>query len=1267
MSEKLQELAKERVLILDGAMGTMIQRHKLGEDDYRGERYKDHPCDVKGNNDMLSITQPNIIRDIHKQYFEAGCDIVETNTFSGTTIAMADYEMESEVYELNYASAKLAKEAALEFTEKEPHKPRFVAGAIGPTNRTASISPDVNDPGYRAVTFDDLVEAYYLQVQGLAEGGVDTILIETVFDTLNCKAALFAADKYFTDVENGNVTPAAPKGREEEFPNQYKGKRLPLMVSGTITDASGRTLSGQVVEAFWNSIRHADLFSVGLNCALGADLLRPYIQELSRVADVNVSAYPNAGLPNEFGEYDQTSEEMSDILKSFDGLVNIVGGCCGTTPDHIAGIAKTFSQAKVREVTTKEPYQRLSGLEPVTIKPDSIFVNVGERANVTGSAKFRRLIENGEFEEAIEVVRHQVEGGAQVIDVNMDEGMLDSKECMTRFLNLIASEPDIAKLPIMVDSSKWEIIEAGLKTLQGKGIVNSISLKEGEEDFIQKSTLIKKYGAAAVVMAFDEEGQADNFERRKEICSRSYDILVNKVGFPPQDIIFDPNILAVATGIEEHNNYAVDFFKGTQWIKENLPHALVSGGVSNISFSFRGNNAVREAMHSVFLYHAGKAGMDMGIVNPGMLEVYEEIPKDLLEHVEDVLLNRREDATERLVDFAETVKSKGKKKEVDLSWREKTVEERLSHALVKGLVEFVEEDVEEARQKFDRPIEVIEGPLMDGMNVVGDLFGEGKMFLPQVVKSARVMKKAVAILIPYIEEEKANNPELSASSSAGKILMATVKGDVHDIGKNIVSVVLACNNFEIIDLGVMVPLDKIIRTAVEEKVDVIGLSGLITPSLDEMVYVAEELERQELNIPVLIGGATTSRVHTAVKIDPQYSGSVVHVLDASKSVPIASAYTSENKEYREEVIQEFKEEYAVLRETHAKRQGAKKLISIEDARNNKVDIDWATTPITKPSFLGKKVFENYDLEEIAKYMDWTPFFQTWELAGRFPAILKDEIVGKQASDLYDDAKAMLKNIIDNKLLQANAVIGFFPANSINDDDIALYDFKEEDVELPDAEHHHSLFYREDRTNQVGTLCHLRQQNKKAASKPNFCLSDFVAPVESGRNDYIGAFAVTAGIGLDKLVAKYEADLDDYNSIMVKALADRLAEAFTELMHEKVRKEIWGYAKDEIFNNEDLIDEKYEGIRPAPGYPACPDHTEKDKLFEMLDVTNSIGVELTESYAMTPAAAVSGWYFGNKESRYFGLGKINEDQLKDYAERVGRPEHEMRRWLGTVLL
>ncbi|MBB3696012.1 methionine synthase [Flammeovirga yaeyamensis] len=1267
MSKKLRELAKERVLILDGAMGTMIQKHKLGEEDYRGERFKDHPCDVKGNNDMLSITQPDIIRDIHKQYFKAGADIVETNTFSGTTIAMADYQMEPDVYELNYASAKLAKEAAAEYTELEPHKPRFVAGAVGPTNRTASISPDVNDPGYRAVTFDDLVEAYYLQVQGLAEGGADTILIETVFDTLNCKAALFAADKYFTDVEEGNVVSAAPKGREAEFPNLYKGERLPLMVSGTITDASGRTLSGQVVEAFWNSIRHADLFSVGLNCALGADLLRPYIQELSRVADTNVSAYPNAGLPNEFGEYDQTSEEMSKILESFDGLVNIIGGCCGTTPDHINGIAETFSKAKVREIPTQAPYQRLSGLEPVTIKPDSIFVNVGERANVTGSAKFRRLIENGDFEAAIEIARHQVEGGAQVIDVNMDEGMLDSKECMTRFLNLIASEPDIAKLPIMVDSSKWEIIEAGLKTLQGKGIVNSISLKEGEEDFIYKATTIKKYGAAAVVMAFDEDGQADNFERRKEICSRSYDILVNKVGFAPQDIIFDPNILAVATGIEEHNNYAVDFFKATKWIKENLPHAMVSGGVSNISFSFRGNNAVREAMHSAFLYHAGKAGMDMGIVNPGMIEVYEEIPKDLLEHVEDVLLNRREDATERLVDFAETVKSKGKKKEVDLSWRENPVEQRLSHALVKGLVEFIDEDVEEARQKFARPIEVIEGPLMDGMNVVGDLFGEGKMFLPQVVKSARVMKKAVAILIPYIEEEKANNPELSASSSAGKILMATVKGDVHDIGKNIVSVVLACNNFEIIDLGVMVPLDKIIRTAVEEKVDVIGLSGLITPSLDEMVYVAEELERQELNIPVMIGGATTSRVHTAVKIDPQYSGSVVHVLDASKSVPIASAYTSENKEYTKEVIQEFKDEYANLRVTHAKRQGAKKLISIEDARKNKLAIDWETSSITKPSFLGTKVFEAYDLEEIAKYLDWTPFFQTWELAGRYPAILKDEVVGTQATDLYKDAKAMLQKIIDEKLLQANAVIGFFPANSVNDDDIELYDFEVTDVELPDADHHHSIFFKEDRSKKTELLCHLRQQNKKAAGKPNFCLTDFVAPKESGRQDYIGGFAVTAGIGLDKLVEQYEADHDDYNSIMVKALADRLAEAFTELMHEKVRKEIWGYAKDEIFNNEDLIDEKYQGIRPAPGYPACPDHTEKDKLFKLLDVTNNIGVELTESYAMTPAAAVSGWYFGNQESRYFGLGKINEDQLKDYAERVNRPEHEMRRWLGTVLL
>ncbi len=1259
MKPHIKKELKKRILFLDGAMGTMIQRHKLTEEDFRAGRFKDHPCDLKGNNDLLSITQPQIIKDIHRAYYEAGADIVETNTFSGTTIAMADYAMEDLAYELNYESAKIAKEVADEFTAKEPHKPRYVAGSIGPTNRTASLSPDVNDPGYRAVTFDDLVTAYYEQVSGLVEGGSDILLVETVFDTLNCKAALFAIDKYFEENPTKNTT----------------GGKFPVMVSGTITDASGRTLSGQTTEAFWNSINHADLLSVGLNCALGADLLRPYLETLSRVSHVPVSAHPNAGLPNEFGEYDESPEQMAKMLGEFakDGIINIIGGCCGTTPDHIEAIVAEVSKHKPRKLPKPSDFLLLSGLEPVKIKPDSMFVNIGERTNVTGSLKFARLIKEDKFDEALAVALHQVEGGAQVIDVNMDEGMLDSEASMTRFLNLIASEPDIAKLPIMIDSSKWSVIETGLKCIQGKGIVNSISLKEGEAEFKERAKLVRRYGAAVIVMAFDEQGQADSYERRIEICQRAYDILVKEVKFPPQDIIFDPNILTVATGIDEHNNYAVDFIKATKWIKANLPHARVSGGVSNISFSFRGNNIVREAMHSAFFYHAIQAGMDMGIVNAGMIEIYDEIPKELLVRVEDVLLNRRDDATERLVDFAETVKGAGKQIVKNDEWRKGTVQERLKHALIKGIVEFIDEDTEEARQQYARPIQVIEQPLMDGMNVVGDLFGAGKMFLPQVVKSARVMKRAVALLIPYIEEEKRLNPEMNQSGAAGKILLATVKGDVHDIGKNIVGVVLACNNFEVIDMGVMIPKEKIIDTAIKENVDMIGLSGLITPSLDEMVYVAEELERRGLKIPVLIGGATTSRIHTAVKISPQYSGSIVHVLDASKSVPVASALVSDNEEEKTIYVEKVKQEYIDLKADHAKRQQAKQLISLEEARKNKVQIDWETTEITKPKFLGTKVFKDYDLAEIAEYIDWTPFFQSWQLAGRFPKILTDSVVGVEATKLFEDAKVILKELIDGKKLQAHATIGFFPANSVNDDDLEIYELQQKEEAIRPMAHGEELVKEipketvlvENREEIAYNLYNLRQQSKKKKGVPNISLSDYIAPKETGKQDYIGSFAVTI-FGADEIAKKYEAEHDDYNSIMVKALADRFAEALTELMHERVRKEFWGYVPEEQLPNEELIKEKYQGIRPAPGYPACPDHLEKGTLFEMLNATDTIGVKLTESFAMYPASSVSGWYFSHPQSRYFPIGKITKDQVSDYAERKNMEEKDIERWLGSIL-
>jgi len=1220
----IREELKKRILVIDGAMGTMIQRYQLGEEDFRGERFKDHPCDVRGNNDLLNITRPDIIKAIHAEYLEAGADIIETNTFSTQRISMADYQMEDLSYEMSFEGARIAKEIAHEYTLKNPDKPRFVAGALGPTTKMASMSPDVNDPGSRAVTFDELVDAYYEQVKGLIEGGADVLLFETITDTLITKAGLFAAKNY-----------------EKEI-----GRKIDIMISGTITDASGRTLSGQTVEAFLNSLSHANLLSIGLNCALGAKDMRPHIEELSQKASCFISAYPNAGLPNEFGAYDELPHETAHLVEDFikNGFVNIVGGCCGTTPEHIKCIAEKAAKFPPRIPPKPEPYLRLSGLEPLTLTPETNFVNIGERTNITGSPKFSKLILGGDFDAALSVARQQVEGGAQIIDINMDEGMLDSEAAMVKFLNLIASEPDISKLPIMVDSSKWTVIEAGLKCLQGKGIVNSISLKEGEEAFKNYAGKIRQYGAAVVVMAFDEKGQADTLERRKEICKRSYDILVNEVHFPAQDIIFDPNILTVATGLEEHNNYAVDFIEATRWIKQNLPLAKVSGGVSNISFSFRGNNTVREAMHSAFLYHAIKAGLDMGIVNAGMLEVYEEIPKDLLELVEDVLLNRRPDATERLVDFAETIKTKGKVMVKDEAWRKANVEERLSHSLVKGIIDYLDDDVEEARQKYKKPLEVIEGPLMDGMGVVGDLFGQGKMFLPQVVKSARVMKKAVAYLLPFIEEEKLNNVDGNQRKNAGKILPATVKGDVHDIGKNIVGVVLACNNFEVIDLGVMVPAQKIIETAKAENVDIIGLSGLITPSLDEMVHFAKEMEREGFKIPLILGGATTSRIHAAVKVAPNYSGPSIHVLDASRSVTVCSSLMSE--ENREEYISSIHNEYSKAREVHLNKKSDKRFLTIEEARANKFLIDWNKTVVPKPTFLGTKEFVDFSLEELIPYIDWTPFFHTWELRGSYPRIFEDEFVGSEAKKLYDEARVLLNKIIANKSLRAKGVIGFWPANSVGDD-IELYS-------------------DESRTKVYKSIHTLRQQAEKAADEPYYALSDFIAPKETGIADYLGGFAVTTGIGCDELVAEFEKNFDDYNSIMVKALADRLAEAFAERMHELVRKEFWAYSTDESLSSEDLIKEKYRGIRPAPGYPACPDHTEKAVLFEILNAEDSTGIHLTESFAMYPTAAVSGYYFAHPQSRYFGLGKISKDQVEDYAIRKEMTLEETERWLSPNL-
>jgi 5-methyltetrahydrofolate--homocysteine methyltransferase len=1219
---------EERILVLDGAMGTMIQRHKLEEEDFRNEQLREHEIPLKGNNDLLVFTRPDVIKQIHLQYLEAGADIIETNTFSGTTIAQADYKLEHLVDDINYYGAKVAREAVDEFMKNNPTaKPRFVAGAMGPTNRTASLSPDINDPGYRAVTFDELAQAFKQQARKLIEGGSDLLLLETVIDTLNVKAALFAVMELFDEL----------------------GYKIPVMVSATITDASGRTLSGQVTEAFYNSVSHADLISVGLNCALGAKELRPFLQEMSRVAACYVSAYPNAGLPNQFGEYDQTAEEMAEVVKDFvdNGFVNILGGCCGTTPDHIREIAKLVDGKTPRQRPVIPPYLRLSGLEPVTLTPESNFMNIGERTNVTGSAKFLRLIKEEKYDEALSIALDQVNGGAQVIDINMDEGMLDGEKTMVRFLNLVASEPDIARVPVMVDSSKWHIIEAGLKCIQGKGIVNSISLKGGEKEFLHQARLIRKYGAAVIVMAFDENGQADTTERRIEIAKRSYDLLVKEVNFPPQDIIFDLNIFPVGTGIEEHRINALSFFDATKWVRQNLPHAHVSGGVSNVSFSFRGNNLVREAMHAAFLYHGVKAGMDMGIVNPAMLEVYDDVPKELMERIEDVLLNRSDEATERLLEYAETLKGKGKGTDkADEEWRKGTVQERITHALVKGNADFVEQDMEEIRHLYDRPIKVIEGPLMDGMNVVGDLFGAGKMFLPQVVKSARVMKKAVAYLLPFIEEEKRNNPsaEGESSGSKGKILMATVKGDVHDIGKNIVGVVLGCNNYDILDMGVMVPCEKILDTAVKENVDVIGLSGLITPSLDEMVYVAKEMERLGLKIPLLIGGATTSRIHTAVKIDPHYSGSVVHVLDASRSVPVTGSLIS--KETYGSFREKIKDEYNRLREEHAGRKKDKNYISIEKARENKTPIDWEKTTITAPAVLGNQYYQAYPLDEIAEFIDWTPFFQTWELHGKFPRILTDEVVGVEATKLYNDARKVLKNVIDGKLLTAKGAVGLYPAQRNGDDDI-------------------QLFADRARTEKKCMFHTLRQQGLKGSGLPNIALADYIAPAGTGQEDFMGAFAVGV-FGAEEIAKEYEKDHDDYNSIMIKAVADRLAEAFAECLHAKVRRELWGYAPDEDLDNEALIKEKYAGIRPAPGYPACPDHTEKSTLFELLDVEANIGLKLTENYAMYPASAVSGFYFSHPESKYFGLGKIEKDQMLDYAARKQMPLEVLERWLSPNL-
>ncbi|OAZ96279.1 methionine synthase [Halomonas sp. G11] len=1217
----LSQRLNQRIHILDGGMGTMLQNAELSEEEFRGQRFSDWPSDLKGNNDLLALTCPDVVTRIHRDYLEAGADIIETNTFNSTRLSQADYGMEDIVPELNRESARLAREVC-DAVAEETGVPRYVAGVLGPTSRTASLSPDVNDPAKRNVTFNELRDNYLEAAQALIDGGADLIMIETIFDTLNAKAAIYALEELFETL----------------------GKRLPVMISGTITDASGRTLSGQTTEAFWNSVRHANPFSVGLNCALGAEELRQYVEELSTKADTFVSAHPNAGLPNEFGEYDQTPEEMAGIVAEFaqSGLVNIIGGCCGSTPEHIRAIAEAVHGLPPREVPERSPACRLSGLEPFNIEADSLFVNVGERTNVTGSARFKRLIVEEDFTTALEVALEQVENGAQIIDINMDEGMLESQEAMVRFLNLIAGEPDIARVPIMIDSSKWEIIEAGLQCVQGKAVVNSISLKEGEAAFREQATKCRRYGAAIVVMAFDEEGQADTFARKTEICERAYRLLVDEIGFPAEDIIFDPNIFAIATGIEEHNNYAVDFIEASQWIREHLPHAMLSGGVSNVSFSFRGNNPVREAIHSVFLYHAIRAGLTMGIVNAGQLAVYDDLPAELREAVEDVVLNRRSDGTERLLEIADNYKGDGSgaAKKEDLEWRSWPVNKRIEHALVKGITAHIEDDTELARAEAERPIEVIEGPLMDGMNVVGDLFGAGKMFLPQVVKSARVMKQAVAYLIPYIEAEK------SADTQAkGKIVMATVKGDVHDIGKNIVGVVLQCNNYEVIDLGVMVPTEKILQAAKDHNADIIGLSGLITPSLDEMVHVAKEMKRRGMDLPLLIGGATTSKAHTAVKIEPQYDHPVIYVTDASRAVGVASRLLTPS--LKTPYIAEIREEYEKVRERNAKRRPKAADLDYTQARKRRFRTDWANYTPVKPHQLGLNTFDNYPLDELVERIDWTPFFMSWQLAGKYPKILDDKVVGEAARNLFEDAQVMLRKLLDEKRVQARGVIGFWPANTVDDDVIEVY-------------------ADESRTDVVERLHHIRQQTTKGRDGICYSLADFIAPKDSGKADWIGGFAVTTGHGVDELAKEYEAAGDDYNAIMVQALTDRLAEAFAERMHERVRKEFWGYVPEESLDNDALIAEKYQGIRPAPGYPACPDHTEKATLFRMLDATANTGLALTENFAMWPAAAVSGWYFSHPQSKYFSTGKITQDQVKVLAERKQMPLEEMERWLSPVL-
>lgn len=1215
MKHTIEKLLQERVLILDGAMGTMIQAHKLEENDFRGQQFKEYHLDLRGNNDLLSVTQPQIIAEIHEKYLEAGADILETNTFNANAISMADYEMEKQVYTINYESARLAKSAAQKFST--PEKPRFVAGSMGPTNKTASMSPDVNDPGYRAITFDELVTAYYEQAKALADGGVDLFLVETVFDTLNAKAALFALEKFSEDT----------------------GIDYPIMLSVTITDASGRTLSGQTLEAFYNSVSHINLLTIGLNCAFGADQLSPYIRELAGLSKFYVSLHPNAGLPNKLGEYDQTAVQMAEIVTPLlkDGVVNIIGGCCGTTPKHIAEIEKVAKNTTPRQLPDIEPQMRLSGLEPFVLNETTNFVNVGERTNVAGSRKFARLIKEEKYEEALSVARNQIENGAQIIDICLDDALIDAETVMVKFLNLVASEPDISRVPIMLDSSKWGVIEAGLRCLQGKGIVNSISLKEGKEEFICHAKQIKRFGAAVVVMLFDETGQADTFKRKIEIAERSYRILTKEVQFPPEDIIIDPNILSVATGIAEHDNYGVYFIETCRWIKENLPYAHISGGVSNLSFAFRGNNMVREAMHSVFLYHAIAAGMDMGIVNPALLEVYDEVPKDLLELSEDVVLNRRKDATERLIAYAEKSIQTGHTKEVKKDeWRELGVRKRISHALVKGITDHIENDVEECRQEFEFALEVIEGPLMDGMNRVGDLFGAGKMFLPQVIKSARVMKKAVAYLQPFIEAEKSANGDVK---SKGKILMATVKGDVHDIGKNIVSVVLSCNNYEIIDLGVMTPSEKIISTAIEEKVDVIGLSGLITPSLEEMVHVANEMQQHKLTIPLLIGGATTSKLHTALKIAPAYENPVIYVQDASKSVGVVNNLLTEKKI---DFVDNIQKMYEILRLANGEKR--KDYLTLEEARANKFQINWGESILPRPTFTGEKEFIAYNLEEISHYIDWTFFFHGWDIKGVYPKIFENPEKGKEAKKLYDEAQVMLQKLIKEELIQANGIVAFYPANAEGDDIIIWED--------------------ETRTRERTRLYQLRNQQKKNSQTASYCLSDFIAP--QGYEDYIGMFAVTTGIGVAKLVKEYEAQHDDYNAIMVKLLADRMAEAFAELMHYRTRAEFWGYQLGEKLSLDELIKEQYIGIRPAAGYPACPDHLEKRTTFDLMQVAERVGINLTENLSMTPAASVSGLYFSHPESKYFSVGKLGMDQVQEYAKRRGEDIKNIERIIPTYL-